>query len=98
TLGSRDNNIARDLTAGQWESILAFFGNACCYCGSKDGPTMDHLIPLSRGGGHTADNVAPACRHCNLVKGTRTPQEWLLSRRGQRPLRIPAGHPFAVAN
>ncbi|MGF0326277.1 HNH endonuclease [Gordonia hongkongensis] len=33
--------------------------------------TIDHLTPLSKGGGHTRANVATACRHCNIVKGDR---------------------------
>ena len=75
--GIIDNNIVQGLTAQQWERILAKCGNACVYCGGKADLTMDHLVPLSRGGGHTASNVVPACLHCNSAKGARTPEEWL---------------------
>jgi 5-methylcytosine-specific restriction endonuclease McrA len=50
----------------------------CQYCGaqpSKHELTMDHVIPRSRGGTTTWDNVAAACAACNHRKGDRTPDE-----------------------
>jgi 5-methylcytosine-specific restriction endonuclease McrA len=41
----------------------------CQYCGSRDDLTFDHLIPRSRGGMTTWDNVVTACSPCNLAKG-----------------------------
>lgn len=38
---------------------------------------MDHVIPVSRGGGTVSDNVLPACYVCNASKGGRDPAEWL---------------------
>jgi 5-methylcytosine-specific restriction endonuclease McrA len=43
----------------------------CQYCGSPDDLTFDHLIPRSRGGRTTWDNVVTACAPCNLRKGGR---------------------------
>lgn len=43
----------------------------CQYCGSGDDLTFDHLIPRSRGGRTTWDNVVAACAACNLLKGGR---------------------------
>lgn len=61
-----------DLTAEQWAEIQALFDQRCAYCGRDDRTlTQDHLIPLSKGGGHTASNVVPACRPCNSRKGNR---------------------------
>lgn len=61
-----------DLTSEQWAAILDLFDHRCAYCARDDRPlTQDHLIPLSRGGGHTADNVVPACQPCNSRKGDR---------------------------
>ena len=48
---------------------------ACQYCGKKNELTIDHVIPRSRGGKDTWDNVAIACLRCNLNKGNRTPKE-----------------------
>jgi 5-methylcytosine-specific restriction endonuclease McrA len=45
----------------------------CQYCGSRDDLTFDHLIPRSRGGMTTWDNVVTACSPCNLQKGGMMP-------------------------
>lgn len=65
------------LTEGQWLAILDQHHHRCAYCGIPlDHPTIDHVIPLSRGGRHSADNVVPACLHCNTSKNAKTPAEW----------------------
>ena len=64
------------LTAEQWSAILELYGNCCAYCGRTGKMTMDHVVPISRGGGTTADNVVPACQSCNSSKNARTPEEW----------------------
>ncbi len=46
----------------------------CQYCGSTKRLTLDHIIPRSKGGLHTWDNVVAACERCNSVKGDRTPE------------------------
>lgn len=46
----------------------------CQYCGGQ-ADSIDHVIPRSRGGLHAWDNVAAACRPCNLRKRDRTPDE-----------------------
>jgi 5-methylcytosine-specific restriction endonuclease McrA len=45
----------------------------CQYCGCHDDLTFDHLIPRSRGGQTTWENVTTACSPCNLRKGGKTP-------------------------
>jgi 5-methylcytosine-specific restriction endonuclease McrA len=45
----------------------------CQYCGTGDKLTLDHVIPKSKGGKHTWDNVVTACAKCNCFKGDRTP-------------------------
>ncbi len=49
--------------------------HACQYCGSTKRLTLDHVIPRSKGGLHTWDNVVAACESCNSVKGDRLPQD-----------------------
>lgn len=49
--------------------------HSCQYCGSKKKLTLDHVIPRSKGGKHTWDNVVTACERCNSKKGSRTPSE-----------------------
>ena len=51
-------------------------GFRCQYCGEKSGDmTIDHIVPKSRGGLDSWDNLVTACRKCNNKKGSRTPQE-----------------------
>ena len=50
--------------------------NTCQYCGAKGGfLTVDHVLPRSRGGRSTWENVVCSCRRCNAKKGDRTPDE-----------------------
>lgn len=60
-----------DLTARQWRNIKAAYRHRCAYCGKRRPLTMDHVIPLSKGGSNTASNVVPACRSCNSSKCDR---------------------------
>lgn len=66
-----------DLTDEQWSAILDAFGQRCAYCGSDESLCLEHVIPISQGGGTTLENVVPGCRDCNSRKHTRTPREWL---------------------
>lgn len=52
----------------------------CAYCGGHAN-TVDHVLPRSRGGGNTWQNLVACCRACNNKKGDRTPEEmgWTLS-------------------
>ena len=47
----------------------------CQYCGDPEDLTFDHIIPRSRGGRTTWENIVTACAPCNLTKGGRTPVE-----------------------
>ncbi len=49
-------------------------GHRCQYCGGT-AESLDHVLPRSRGGGHTWDNVVACCRPCNIRKGDRLPAE-----------------------
>lgn len=50
---------------------------SCTYCGATDNITIDHVVPLSRGGKHEAQNLAPACYSCNSSKCDRLLSEWV---------------------
>jgi hypothetical protein len=57
----------------------------CRYCGEELGSnelTVDHILPKSRGGGNTWENLATSCVKCNSTKGDRTPEE------AEMPLRV----------
>ena len=55
-------------------SVFARDGHRCQYCGAA-AENIDHVIPRSRGGMHSWDNVVAACRSCNSRKEDRTPHE-----------------------
>jgi 5-methylcytosine-specific restriction endonuclease McrA len=64
-------------------------GHCCQYCGYRgDTLSIDHVIPRSRGGIDSWENVTTACLPCNVHKGNRTPQEaeMPLQRMPRRPL------------
>ncbi len=55
--------------------------NTCQYCGIMPGQgelTVDHVIPRSRGGAHSWQNLVTACKRCNQKKGSHTPDEALM--------------------
>jgi 5-methylcytosine-specific restriction endonuclease McrA len=64
--------------------IIAAHGGRCFYCGGEsDRMEIDHVIPVSRGGATTENNLVPACKPCNLKKLSQTYEEWQ-TRKGRR--------------
>ena len=57
-----------DFTLEDWIELLEQYGYVCAYCHSTSKLTMDHIVPLSKGGNHTKANIAPACQPCNSRK------------------------------
>ncbi len=65
------------LTKAEWLSKISEFQGRCAYCGVDEKLTVDHVVPLSRGGAHTRTNIAPACLSCNTSKHTKLLSEWI---------------------
>lgn len=63
-------------TLREWDILVAKLKGKCGYCGQRKPLTVDHKIPLSRGGGNTIDNIMPACLSCNTRKRNRTDVEF----------------------
>lgn len=59
-----------DLSYWEWEEILRRYGHCCVACGEPDELTIDHIVPIAKGGRHSAENVQPLCRSCNSSKGS----------------------------
>lgn len=60
------------VTAAQWIAILDLYRWQCLACGETESITMDHIVPLSRGGRHEPSNIQPLCKSCNSRKHART--------------------------
>jgi 5-methylcytosine-specific restriction endonuclease McrA len=77
---ARERAKARELRNSAWWKQEVAKGK-CHYCGKAFPPaelTMDHVIPVVRGGKSTRGNVVPACSECNASKKCRTPAEMIL--------------------
>lgn len=75
------------ITPDQWRRLLKRHNFRCFYCGIKlttANRTLDHKIPLSRGGTNTIRNVVPACRPCNNRKLRMTTEEFLARERQRK--------------
>lgn len=69
---------ARELRQTQWWKNLRGRGQ-CHYCKNRfpaKSLTMDHVIPVSRGGKSTKSNIVPCCKECNNKKKYLLPVEW----------------------
>jgi 5-methylcytosine-specific restriction endonuclease McrA len=71
---ARIQGVTADFTHAQWLALVATYKGCCAYCGKQpERLTMDHVIPLAKGGAHTASNIVPACGHCNYTKHVSAP-------------------------
>ncbi len=88
----KEKEKARRLRKTQWWRAKLDKG-ICYYCHRKVGRenlTMDHIVPLSRGGKSRKGNVVPACKDCNNKKKSLLPVEWeeymgQLAHQGDKP-------------
>ncbi|UCE55265.1 MAG: HNH endonuclease [Desulfobacterales bacterium] len=74
----RERRRAKELRDSQWWKRRLSKG-ICYYCRRPTPPkklTMDHIVPISRGGRSTRANVVPCCKECNNAKKQLLPIEW----------------------
>ncbi len=70
---SREVSSGEIFTAAEWKALKEHYGNKCLCCGRIDVKlTVDHVIPLSKGGSSDIDNIQPLCVSCNSGKHTKT--------------------------
>lgn len=80
----REKARARELRRSAWWKRRIASG-VCHYCACAVGPralTLDHLVPLVRGGRSVRANMVPACKDCNSRKQSLLPWEWEAYLRG----------------
>lgn len=74
---SRKRRLPSTLTQKEWKDILEKCDHRCVYCNRQmKRLTKDHVLPASRGGGYTSENIVPACGSCNSRKHNKTPEEF----------------------
>lgn len=74
----KERRKARELRSTQWWKRKIAKG-ICHYCNCSCSPknlTMDHIVPVARGGKSSKGNVVPACKECNNTKKSLLPMEW----------------------
>ncbi len=74
----RERDKARELRKSRWWKNRLAQG-ICHWCGKRFTPdelTMDHIVPVTRGGKSSRNNVVPACKECNSRKKYLLPMEW----------------------
>lgn len=90
----RYDRVPRSVVKFSRRNVFLRDGNCCQYCKNKFGThhlSLDHVIPRSRGGETSWENIVCACLKCNVRKGGRTPKEagMKLSRCPFKPKRNP---------
>ena len=78
----RERQRARELRQTDWWRAQLQKG-VCHYCGQNVGAanlTMDHVIPVARGGRSVRSNCVPCCKACNNAKKATTPAEQILEK------------------
>ncbi len=91
-------NVPRDSSKRKItrRAVFARDGWACQYCGKRSALTVDHVIPRSKGGSSSWENIVASCAPCNRRKADRLPAQ--VNMHPRRPPRIPGPHVFiAVA-
>ena len=73
--------VEHDLSPEQWQALVTAWAG-CAYCGTAGVALQrDCVLPISRGGRYTVDNVVPACRSCNTSKCNDEVTGWLRRKR-----------------
>lgn len=62
----------------EWKELLEFFNGWCPYCGEAEQKlSVDHVVPVVKGGTNDISNLIPCCISCNTLKHTRLLEEWI---------------------
>ena len=70
-LRAQKKGLVGDLVTEEYIKICKLFNYECAYCGKPHANSLDHIVPLSEGGGTTISNCVPACERCNQKKSSK---------------------------
>lgn len=65
---ARKHGAEGTFTFDQWQAICDYYGNKCLACGEQKPLTIDHIVPISKGGRNDITNIQPLCAYCNNSK------------------------------
>jgi 5-methylcytosine-specific restriction endonuclease McrA len=66
---TRKSKAGGSFTVKEWRELCDRYGNCCLACGKQVSLTADHIVPVSKGGTSSIDNIQPLCQSCNSKKG-----------------------------
>lgn len=84
----KKRSLISNFTTDQWQQCLTHFNHQCAYCDCTEKLEQEHVIPVSKGGHYTADNIIPACRSCNASKNNKSLEEWYVNQQSYSTLRM----------
>ena len=73
---AREKGAEGSHTRVEWENKLSEYRDLCAYCKKEAWSDRDHIIPLSKGGTDSIDNIVPACITCNRSKSDSLDKKW----------------------
>lgn len=73
---ARERGAEGTWTVDEWNELVDRYDGRCAYCGCSEPLTVDHRVPLARGGSNFISNILPACSRCNKRKSFRVEEEF----------------------
>lgn len=68
---NRKRALVGDYSHAEWQALCAKYNFRCACCGEQKPLTVDHVVPLSKGGANLIENLQPLCQSCNSRKRDR---------------------------
>lgn len=73
---AKERQLESNYSEEEWFGCKNYFNNKCAYCGKKVKLTVEHVIPVNKGGSYIRQNIIPACGTCNRSKGDKDMELW----------------------